>query len=155
MTRKCLGSGAMGDASVPVNLKIKGALITCRCLSSSYYKTLNTMSGTPGPSNTGKAIASLAKMPADTTRAGTQKMKFVPTLPTRRKKEYVRPPVIHRSYIAYPRVPGRNLQHKLPPQVVHPHPLIVVAEAKGVVVGGATHREVRVEPHPRDHPSRR
>jgi DNA-directed RNA polymerase III subunit RPC4 len=53
------------------------------------------MSGTPGPSNTGKAIASLAKMPADTTRAGTQKMKFVPTLPTRRKKEYVRPPVIH------------------------------------------------------------
>lgn len=26
-------------------------------------------------------------MPADTTRAGTQKMKFVPTLPTRRKKE--------------------------------------------------------------------
>jgi hypothetical protein len=49
------------------------------------------MSGTPGPSNTGKAIASLAKMPADTTRAGTQKMKFVPTLPIRRKKEYVRP----------------------------------------------------------------
>ncbi|KAH9072106.1 RNA polymerase III RPC4-domain-containing protein [Lactarius deliciosus] len=47
------------------------------------------MSGTPGPSNTGKAIASLAKMPAtDTTRAGTQKMKFIPTLPIRRKKEY-------------------------------------------------------------------
>jgi hypothetical protein len=113
------------------------------------------MSGTPGPSNTGKAIASLAKMPADTTRAGTQKMKFVPTLPTRRKKEYVRPPVIHRSYIAYPRVLGRNLQHKLPPQAVHPHPLTVVAEAKDVVGAGATHREVRVEPHPRDHPCRR
>ncbi|KAH9995575.1 RNA polymerase III RPC4-domain-containing protein [Russula vinacea] len=46
------------------------------------------MSGTPGPSNTGRAIASLAKLPADTTRAGTQKMKFVPTLPIRRKKEY-------------------------------------------------------------------
>jgi hypothetical protein len=82
-------------------------------------------------------------------------MKFVPTLPTRRKKEYVRPPVIHRSYIAYPSVLGRNLQHKLPPQAVHPHPLTVVAEAKDVVGAGATHREVRVEPHPRDHPCRR
>ncbi|KAI9511611.1 RNA polymerase III RPC4-domain-containing protein [Russula earlei] len=49
------------------------------------------MSGTPGPSNTGKAIASLAKIPSDTTRAGTQKMKFVPTLPIRRKKENSRP----------------------------------------------------------------
>ncbi|KAI9464629.1 hypothetical protein BJY52DRAFT_1184353 [Lactarius psammicola] len=49
------------------------------------------MSGTPGPSNTGKAIASLAKIPAtDTTRAGTQKMKFIPTLPIRRKKEEVK-----------------------------------------------------------------
>lgn len=95
-------------------------------------------------------------MPADTTRAGTQKMKFVPTLPTRRKKEYVRPPVIHSSYIAYPRVPGRSLQHQLPPQAVHPHLLTVLAEAKGVVVGAAaTRREVRVEPHPREHPSRR
>ena|SRR5712671_4852086 len=46
-----------------------------------------TMSGAPGPSNTGKAIASLAKIPTDTTRAGTQKMKFIPTLPVRRKKE--------------------------------------------------------------------
>ena len=53
------------------------------------------MSGTPGQPNTGRAIASLAKLPADTTRAGTQKMKFVPTLPIRRKKEYVRPLVIH------------------------------------------------------------
>ena len=59
------------------------------------------MSGTPGPSNTGKAIASLAKMPADTTRAGTQKMKFVPTLPIRRKKEYVRPRAIHGPYFAH------------------------------------------------------
>ncbi|KAI0255862.1 RNA polymerase III RPC4-domain-containing protein [Lactifluus subvellereus] len=48
------------------------------------------MSGAPGPSNTGKAIASLAKVPTDTTRAGTQKMKFVPTLPMRRKKEEVK-----------------------------------------------------------------
>ena len=94
-------------------------------------------------------------MPADTTRAGTQKMKFVPTLPTRRKKEYVRPPVIHLSYIAYPRVLGRNLPRKLLPQAVRPCPLTVVVEVKGVVVGAGTHREVRVELHPRDHPNRR
>ncbi|KAA1468820.1 hypothetical protein DENSPDRAFT_815390 [Dentipellis sp. KUC8613] len=37
-----------------------------------------------------KAIASLAKKPADTTRAGTQRMKFTPTLPVRRKKEEVK-----------------------------------------------------------------
>ncbi len=113
------------------------------------------MSGTPSTSNTGKAIASLAKMPADITRAGTQKMKFVPTLPVRRKKEYVRPPVIHRSHIAYPRVLGRNLQHNLPPQAVHPHSLTVAAGAMVVVVGAARPREVRVESRPRDHPSRR
>jgi len=115
------------------------------------------MSGTPGPSNPGKAIASLAKIPADTTRAGTQKMKFVPTLPIRRKKEYVRPPVIHHPYIPYPRVLGRNLQHNLQPKAVRPHSLTAVVEAKGVVVvvDAATPREVDVEPHPRDHPNRR
>ena len=43
-------------------------------------------SGSSGPP---KGVASLAKKPTDTTRAGTQKMKFVPTLPVRRKKEYV------------------------------------------------------------------
>ncbi|EIN05957.1 hypothetical protein PUNSTDRAFT_106087 [Punctularia strigosozonata HHB-11173 SS5] len=38
-----------------------------------------------GPSS--KAIPSLAKKQGDVTRLGTQKMKFVPTLPARRKKE--------------------------------------------------------------------
>jgi DNA-directed RNA polymerase III subunit RPC4 len=38
---------------------------------------------------TSKAIGSLAKKQADITRQGTQKLKFVPTLPARRKKEYV------------------------------------------------------------------
>ena len=111
------------------------------------------MSGTPGPSNTGRAIASLAKLPADTTRAGTQKMKFVPTLPIRRKKEYVRPPLIHSSYIAYPRDLGMNLPHKPPPQAVHP--LTVARGATRVAVGAATLREEGVEPHPRDRPSTR
>ena len=111
------------------------------------------MSGTPGPSNTGRAIASLAKLPADTTRAGTQKMKFVPTLPIRRKKEYVRSPLIHSSYIAYPRDLGMNLPHKPPPQAVHP--LTVARGATRVAVGAATLREEGVEPHPRDRPSTR
>ncbi|PCH44215.1 hypothetical protein WOLCODRAFT_77085 [Wolfiporia cocos MD-104 SS10] len=48
-------------------------------------------SGTPGPSGSSnpapKAIASLAKKQSDVTRLGTQKLKFVPTLPARRKKE--------------------------------------------------------------------
>ena len=61
-----------------------------------------TMSGTPGLPNTGKAIASLAKIPTTyTTRAGTQKMKFIPTLPIRRKKEYVRPRAIRGPGFAY------------------------------------------------------
>ncbi|PPQ65500.1 hypothetical protein CVT26_000141 [Gymnopilus dilepis] len=41
-------------------------------------------SSTPIP----KAIGSLAKKQSDVTRQGTQKLKFVPTLPQRRKKEY-------------------------------------------------------------------
>ncbi|TCD69616.1 hypothetical protein EIP91_006841 [Steccherinum ochraceum] len=53
------------------------------------------MADTPGSSNgaggsgsnASKAIASLAKKQSDTTRLGTQKLKFVPTLPARRKKE--------------------------------------------------------------------
>jgi hypothetical protein len=36
-----------------------------------------------------KAIGSLARKQADVTRQGTQKLKFVPTLPARRKKELV------------------------------------------------------------------
>jgi len=44
-----------------------------------------------GPSNDPpKAIASLAKKQGDVTRLGTQKLKFVPTLPVRRKKEDVK-----------------------------------------------------------------
>ena len=41
-----------------------------------------------------KAIGSLAKKQSDLTRQGTQKLKFVPTLPQRRKKEYVDPHII-------------------------------------------------------------
>lgn len=40
------------------------------------------------PSSPTKAIGSLAKKP-DVTRQGTQKLKFVPTIPSRRKKECV------------------------------------------------------------------
>ncbi|KIJ20854.1 hypothetical protein PAXINDRAFT_178443 [Paxillus involutus ATCC 200175] len=40
-----------------------------------------------GPSGGQKAIGSLAKKQSDVTRQGTQKLKFVPTLPARRKKE--------------------------------------------------------------------
>ncbi|KAG7444279.1 uncharacterized protein BT62DRAFT_933942 [Guyanagaster necrorhizus] len=39
---------------------------------------------------TSKAISSLAKRPSEVTRQGTQKLKFVPTLPSRRKKEEVK-----------------------------------------------------------------
>lgn len=40
----------------------------------------------PDPTSS-KAIGSLAKRQSDVTRQGTQKLKFVPTLPQRRKKE--------------------------------------------------------------------
>ncbi|KAL4063114.1 RNA polymerase III RPC4-domain-containing protein [Scleroderma yunnanense] len=43
-----------------------------------------------GPSSVPKAIGSLAKKKSDVTRQGTQKLKFVPTLPARRKKEEVK-----------------------------------------------------------------
>ncbi|KAF7794473.1 hypothetical protein EIP86_005607 [Pleurotus ostreatoroseus] len=55
------------------------------------------MSDQPGPSNPPKsntqpkAIASLAKKQSDVTRLGAHKLKFVPTLPARRKKEYEEP----------------------------------------------------------------
>ncbi|EEB90987.1 hypothetical protein MPER_10731, partial [Moniliophthora perniciosa FA553] len=51
------------------------------------------MSGAPSGSENSpkpKAISSLAKRPTDVTRGGTQKLKFVPTLPARRKKEEVK-----------------------------------------------------------------
>ncbi|KAI0352301.1 hypothetical protein OH77DRAFT_798124 [Trametes cingulata] len=44
-------------------------------------------SGSGSGANTPKAIASLAKKQGDVTRLGTQKLKFVPTLPSRRVKE--------------------------------------------------------------------
>jgi hypothetical protein len=43
----------------------------------------------PSGSSVPKAIGSLAKKQSDVTRQGTQKLKFVPTLPQRRKKECV------------------------------------------------------------------
>lgn len=43
----------------------------------------------PSSSSAPKAIGSLAKKQSDVTRQGTQKLKFVPTLPQRRKKESV------------------------------------------------------------------
>ncbi|TDL23791.1 hypothetical protein BD410DRAFT_787071 [Rickenella mellea] len=45
----------------------------------------NPSNSTPGPSSTPKAIGSLAKKQDDVTRQGTQKLKFTPTLPVRRK----------------------------------------------------------------------
>ncbi|KAI0792122.1 RNA polymerase III RPC4-domain-containing protein [Abortiporus biennis] len=47
-------------------------------------------SGSGSGQGTPKAIASLAKKQSDVTRMGTQKLKFVPTLPARRKKEDVK-----------------------------------------------------------------
>ncbi|KAI0372815.1 hypothetical protein BV20DRAFT_1014934 [Pilatotrama ljubarskyi] len=47
-------------------------------------------SGSGSGPNTPKAIASLAKKQSDVTRLGTQKLKFVPTLPSRRVKEEVK-----------------------------------------------------------------
>lgn len=41
----------------------------------------------PAPTPTAKAIGSLAKKQSDVSRHGPSKLKFVPTLPQRRKKE--------------------------------------------------------------------
>ncbi len=127
-----------------------------------------TMSGTPG-----KAIASLAKIPTpDTTRAGTQKMKFIPTLPMRRKKECVRPRPILSSYLVHDRsfrevkqvsasASGRNgpycsltkpihrnrQQH--PHQLLQALPLSVPAAVKGAVEGAATRQGVAAALRPR------
>ncbi|KAF8638950.1 hypothetical protein AX16_010424 [Volvariella volvacea WC 439] len=50
----------------------------------------NSHSSSSSALPTPKAIASLAKKPSDVTRQGTQKLKFVPTLPARRKKDEVK-----------------------------------------------------------------
>lgn len=48
---------------------------------------LDALSGSGSALPPTKAIGSLAKKQGDVTRQGTQKLKFVPTLPARRKKE--------------------------------------------------------------------
>lgn len=55
-----------------------------------------------------KAIASLAKKPSDVTRQGTQKLKFVPTLPARRKKEYAITTFNHSSICSHAVDPQRS-----------------------------------------------
>ncbi|KAJ8461970.1 hypothetical protein ONZ51_g11198 [Trametes cubensis] len=75
-------------------------------------------SGSGSGSNTPKAIASLAKKQGDVTRLGTQKLKFVPTLPSRRVKDKHHPLT-------------RTLRRKnLPP----PHPPSAVVAAAEVQI---------------------
>lgn len=59
-----------------------------------------------GPSDAPKAIGSLARKQSDVTRLGTQRLKFVPTLPARRKKEEVKPEPSTESVQAT--TPGRD-----------------------------------------------
>ncbi|KAI6112688.1 RNA polymerase III RPC4-domain-containing protein [Pisolithus sp. B1] len=59
-----------------------------------------------GPSDVPKAIGSLARKQSDVTRLGTQRLKFVPTLPARRKKEDVKPEPSTES--VQPSTPGRD-----------------------------------------------
>ncbi|KAF8892109.1 RNA polymerase III RPC4-domain-containing protein [Infundibulicybe gibba] len=61
-------------------------------------------SGTGLPLAT-KGIGSLAKKPEDVTRKGTQKLKFIPTLPARRKKEEVK------AEPAAPAIPTTSTEH--------------------------------------------
>ncbi|KAF5391764.1 hypothetical protein D9757_001643 [Collybiopsis confluens] len=56
-----------------------------------FYLTIS-MSETPSASTSkSKAISSLARKPSDVTRQGTQKLKFVPTLPARRNSVKTEP----------------------------------------------------------------
>lgn len=67
-----------------------------------------------GESSVPKAIGSLAKKPSDVTRQGTQKLKFVPTLPARRKKEYAIRATNHssvRSHAVDPQRHKTGMQH--------------------------------------------
>lgn len=71
------------------------------------------------PSAGPKAIGSLAKKPSDVTRQGAQKLKFVPTLPARRKKEYAIRTTHHssvRSHAVDLQRSKTGMQH-----LVHPH----------------------------------
>lgn len=64
-------------------------LLTCITFCTHSPMTDNGAAGSQqaGPSSAPKAIGSLAKKQSDVTRQGTQRLKFVPTLPARRKKE--------------------------------------------------------------------
>lgn len=67
-------------------------LLTCITFCTRSPMTDNGAAGSQqaGPSSAPKAIGSLAKKQSDVTRQGTQRLKFVPTLPARRKKEEVK-----------------------------------------------------------------
>lgn len=73
------------------------------------------------PSAGPKAIASLAKKPSDVTRQGTQKLKFVPTLPARRKKEYAITPINHSSVSSHAVDPQRSTTGMQHPVRCHTH----------------------------------
>ncbi|OBZ73777.1 hypothetical protein A0H81_06054 [Grifola frondosa] len=93
-------------------------------------------SGNAGPSgSTPKAIASLAKKQSDVTRLGTQKLKFVPTLPARRKKEDIKKV----------RVVLCNLSRTLMalPQRKNPWPLCPPQSAVGAAAGSCAWARTR------------
>ena len=68
-------------------------------------------SSSAGPS---KAIGSLAKKQDDVTRLGSQKMKFVPTLPVRRKKESVYENALNLSKFNTINFPGMSNRYEFP-----------------------------------------
>lgn len=68
--------------------------------------TSSQRSGSQRESDVPKAIGSLARKQSDVTRLGTQRLKFVPTLPARRKKEEVKPEPSTES--VQPTTPGRD-----------------------------------------------
>ncbi|KAH0582633.1 hypothetical protein H2248_010557 [Termitomyces sp. 'cryptogamus'] len=70
------------------------SLFPDRTLSTPYAPAASGSGSSISPT---KAIGSLAKKQSDVTRQGAQKLKFVPTLPARRKKEEVKP-VCHGSF---------------------------------------------------------
>ncbi|KAG8220924.1 hypothetical protein J3R82DRAFT_2428 [Butyriboletus roseoflavus] len=106
------------------------------------------------PSAGPKAIGSLARKPSDVTRQGTQKLKFVPTLPARRKKEYAIRATNHSSVCSHAVVLQRHktgMQHPVrlrtrtnggprkPPSHLYTHQTREIAE--GVVEGEVGEKE--------------
>ncbi|KAF8631910.1 hypothetical protein AX15_002167 [Amanita polypyramis BW_CC] len=75
-------------------------------------------------SDSSKAIGSLAKKQSEVTRQGTQKLKFVPTLPTRRKKEEIKTEPVSPTHAAGNSCDhteegrGRGRGRRLPPQPI-------------------------------------